>query len=84
MGNGLTLVNLKDVSMTQLVTIPLGSKPGQPADERFPFRNWRTWFPPPQYLSEPRPVWNRNGSKRLYTSEESGRMTLYIVDTSGL
>ena len=84
MGNGLALINLKDGSMTQLVTIPLGSKPEQPADERFPFRNWGIWFPPRQYLNEPRPVWNNDGSRLLYTSEESGRMNLYVVDTSDL
>ncbi|MDE0105140.1 MAG: hypothetical protein OXN89_22410 [Bryobacterales bacterium] len=84
MGNGLALINLKDGSMTQLVTIPLGSKPEQPADERFPFRNWGIWFPPRQYLNEPRPVWNDDGSKLLYTSEESGRMNLYVMDTSDL
>ena len=84
MGNGLALLNLQDGSMTQLVTIPLGSKPEQPADERFPFRNWGIWFPPRQYLNEPRPVWNHDGSKLLYTSEESGRINLYVVDTSDL
>ena len=84
MGNGLALINLKDGTMTQLVTIPLGSKPREPADERFPFRNWGIWFPPRQYLNEPRPVWNRDGSRILYTSQESGRMNLYVVDTSDL
>ena len=84
MGNGLALINLKEGAMTQLVTIPLGSKPEQPADERFEFRNWGIWFPPRQYLNEPRPVWNHNGSKLLYTSEESGRLNLYVVDTSDL
>ena len=84
MGNGLALINLKDGLMSQLVTIPLGSKPEQPADERFPFRNWGIWFPPRQYLNEPRPVWNHDGSKLLYTSEESGRTNLYVVDTSDL
>ena len=84
MGNGLALINLKDGSMSQLVTIPLGSKPEQPADERFPFRNWGIWFPPRQYLNEPRPAWNQDGSKLLYTSEESGRTNLYVVDTSDL
>ena len=63
MGNGLALIDLKDGSMTQLVTIPLGSMPVQPADERFPFRNC---------------------SRLLYTSEESGRINLYVVDTSDL
>lgn len=84
MGNGLALINLNDGSMSQLVTIPLGSKPEQPADERFPFRNWGIWFPPRQYLNEPRPVWNHDGSKLLYTSEEGGRTNLYVVDTSDL
>ena len=70
--------------MTQLVTIPLGSRPLQPADERFPFRNWGIWFPPREYLNEPRPVWNDDGSRLLYTSEESGRINLYVVDTSDL
>ena len=84
MGNGLALIDLKEGSMNQLVTIPLGSRPEQPADERFPFRNWGNWFPPRQYLNEPRPVWNHDGSKLLYTSEESGRMNLYVVDTSDL
>ena len=84
MGNGLALINLRDGSMTQLVTIPLGAKPEQAADERFPFRNWGIWFPPRRYLNEPRPVWNHDGSKLLYTSEESGRLNLYVVDTSDL
>ncbi|MCY4595590.1 MAG: hypothetical protein OXC19_12450 [Bryobacterales bacterium] len=84
MGNGLALIDLKDGSMSQLVTIPLGSMPEQPADERFPFRNWGIWFPPRQYLNEPRPVWSHDGSKLLYTSEESGRTNLYVVDTSDL
>ena len=84
MGNGLALIDLKDGSMTQLVTIPLGSRPVQPADERFPFRNWGIWFPPREYLNEPRPVWNDDGSRLLYTSEESGRINLYVVDTSDL
>ena len=84
MGNGLALIDLKGGSMTQLVTIPLGSRPEQPADERFPFRNWGIWFPPRQYLNEPRPVWNDDGSRLLYTSEESGRINLYVVDTSDL
>ena len=84
MGNGLALLNLRDGSMSQLVTIPLGSRAEQPADERFPFRNWGIWFPPRKYLNEPRPVWNHDGSKLLYTSEESGRMNLYVVDTSDL
>ncbi len=84
MGNGLALIDLKGGSMTQLVTIPLGSRPVQPADERFPFRNWGIWFPPREYLNEPRPVWNDDGSRLLYTSEESGRINLYVVDTSDL
>ncbi len=84
MGNGLALINLRTQEMKQLVTIPLGSKPDEPADERFPFRNWGIWFPPRKYLNEPRPVWNHDGSKLLYTSEESGRMNLYVVDTSDL
>lgn len=84
MGNGLALINLKTQKMTQLVTVPLGSRPEVAADERFQFRNWGIWFPPRKYLNEPRPVWNHDGSKILYTSEESGRMNLYVVDTSDL
>ena len=84
MGNGLALINLETQSMEQLVTVPMGAKPERPADERFPFRNWGIWFPPRKYLNEPRPVWNRDGTKVLYTSEESGRLNLYVVDTSGL
>lgn len=84
MGNGLALINLEKQTMEQLVTIPMGSRPEPIADERLPFRNWGIWFPPRKYLNEPRPVWNKDGSKLLYTSEESGRMNLYVVDTSGL
>ena len=84
MGDGLALIDTKAGVMRQLVTIPLGAKPAAPADERFPFRNWGVWFPPRKYLNEPRPVWNADGSEVLYTSEESGRLNLYIVDTSGL
>ena len=84
MGNGLALIDTKAGTMRQLVTIPLGSKPEPPADERFPFRNWGIWFPARKYLNEPRPVWNADGSKVLFTSQESGRLNLYVVDTSGL
>ena len=78
------LINLETQQMTQLVTVPLGARPEPPADERFEFRNWGIWFPPRKYLNEPRPVWNSDGSKILYTSEESGRMNLYVVDVSDL
>ncbi len=84
MGNGLALINLRTQQMTQLVTIPLGSRPEQPADDRFPFRNWGIWFPPRKFLNEPRPVWNDDGSRILYTSQESGRMNLYVVNVSDL
>ncbi|MEZ5361300.1 MAG: hypothetical protein R2748_02885 [Bryobacterales bacterium] len=84
MGNGLAIIDTKANTMRQLVTIPLGSKPDEPADSRFPFRNWGIWFPARKYLNEPRPVWNKDGSKVLFTSQESGRLNLYIVDTSGL
>jgi Tol biopolymer transport system component len=84
MGEGLAIIDTKAGTMRQLVTIPMGAKPATPPDERFPFRNWGVWFPPRKYLNEPRPVWNEDGSKALYTSEESGRLNLYIADTSGL
>jgi Tol biopolymer transport system component len=83
-GNGLAILNLQTGEAKQLVTIPLGSKPESPADDRFPFRNWGIWIPPRKYLNEPRPVWNKDGTKVFYTSEESGRMNLYVVDTSDL
>jgi len=83
-GNGLALIDLKAGGIKQLVTIPLGSKPEVYPDDRFSFRNWGVWIPPRKYLNEPRPVWNADGSKLFYTSEESGRMNLYVVDTSDL
>ncbi|MBI1355330.1 MAG: hypothetical protein GC160_13355 [Acidobacteria bacterium] len=84
LGNGLALIDLKAGTIRPLVTIPLGAKPELPADERFPFRNWGLWFPARKYLNEPRPVWNQDGTKILFTSQESGRINLYIVDTSDL
>ena len=84
MGYGLATVDLRTGEMKQLVTIPLGSKPRPPADDRFEFRNWGLWIPQRPYLNEPRPVWSADGSKVLFTSEESGRINLYIVDTSDL
>lgn len=84
MGFGLALINTKTKKMTQLVTIPSGAKPVVPGDERFAFRNWGLWIPVRPYLNEPRPVWNADGSKILFTSQESGRINLYTVDTSDL
>lgn len=84
MGNGLAIINTKTGEMKQLVTIPLGAVPQKAADERFPFRNWGLWIPQRQFLNEPRPVWNKDGTKVLFTSEESGRSNLYVVDTSDL
>lgn len=84
MGNGLAIINTKTGRMEQLVTIPLGASAAPPADDRFPFRNWGLWIPQRQFLNEPRPVWNKDGTKVLFTSEESGRSNLYVVDTSGL
>lgn len=84
MGNGLAIVDTRTGEMQQLVTIPLGEKSASPADDRFPFRNWGLWIPQRRFLNEPRPVWNSDGSKVLFTSEESGRMNLYVVDTSDL
>ncbi len=84
MGFGLALIDTRTKKMTQLVTIPSGAKPVQPGDERFPFRNWGLWMPVRPYLNEPRPVWNHDGSKILFTSQESGRINLYEVDTSDL
>jgi len=84
MGNGLALIDTRTGEMKQLVTIPLGSKTSKPADARFPFRNWGLWIPQRAFLNEPRPVWNKDGTKVLFTSEESGRQNLYIVDTSDL
>ena len=78
------MANTKTGRMQQLVTIPLGAKPEVYPDERFPFRNWGLWMPPRKYLNEPRPVWSSDGTKLLYTSEESGRINLYVVDTSDL
>jgi hypothetical protein len=83
-GNGLALINTKTGRMRQLVTNPQGAKPEVAPDERFPFRNWGLWMPARKYLNEPRPVWSKDGSKLLYTSEESGRINLYVVDTSDL
>lgn len=83
-GNGIALIDLKKNEMRQLVTIPLGSKPDVYPDERFPFRNWGLFMPPRKYLNEPRPVWSEDGNKLLYTSEESGHINLYVVDTSDL
>ena len=83
-GNGLAIVDLKKNEMIQLVTVPLGSKPEAAADDRFPFRNWGLFMPPQKYLNEPRPVWNKDGTKILFTSEESGHMNMYVVDTSDL
>lgn len=84
MGYGLALIDTRTGRMSQLVTIPSGSKPVPPGDERFPFRNWGLWMPVRPYLNEPRPVWNADGSKVLFTSQESGRINLYTVDTSDL
>jgi len=84
MGYGVALINTKTRKMTQLVTIPSGAKPPEQGDERFPFRNWGLWFPPRPYLNEPRPVWNADGSRLLFTSQESGRINLYVADTSDL
>ncbi len=84
MGNGLALIDTRTGKQTQLVTIPLGSRPEPAADGRFPFRNWGLWIPQRKYLNEPRPVWNADGSRILFTSEESGRMNIYTVDTSDL
>jgi Tol biopolymer transport system component len=84
MGNGLALIDTRTGRMKQLVTIPLGERSATAADERFPFRNWGLWIPQRRFLNEPRPVWNKDGSKILFTSEESGRMNLYVVDTSDL
>lgn len=84
MGNGLAIINTKTGEMKQLVTIPLGAVAGAAADARFPFRNWGLWIPQRQFLNEPRPVWNKDGSKVLFTSEESGRSNLYVVDTADL
>ncbi len=83
-GNGLAIINLKTNEMKQLVTIPLGAKPEPAADERFPFTNWGLFWPARKYLNEPRPVWNKDGTKVFFTSEESGRINMYTVDTSDL
>ncbi|MBL8179825.1 MAG: PD40 domain-containing protein [Bryobacterales bacterium] len=84
MGNGLALIDTRSGEMKQLVTIPLGAQAAKPADARFPFRNWGLWIPQREFLNEPRPVWNKDGTKVLFTSEESGRQNLYVVDTSDL
>lgn len=84
MGSGLALIDTRTGRMKQLVTIPLGAKPPSPADARFPFRNWGLWIPQRPYLNEPRPVWKKDGTKVLFTSEESGWSNLYVVDTSDL
>jgi len=81
-GNGLVLVDVEKKKARQLVSIPQGEGAEKYADERFPFRNFGLWFPPRRYLNEPRPVWNSDGSRVLYTSEESGRINLYVADTS--
>ena len=84
MGSALAIINTKTGAMKQLVTTPLGSKMATPADGRFPFRNWGLWIPQRPFLNEPRPVWNKDGTKVLFTSEESGRSNLYVVDPSDL
>jgi|GEM_PF-3112781 len=84
LGNGLALIDLEKQTIRTLVNAPLGAEPEQPADDRFPFRNWGIWFPARKYLNEPRPVWSKDGSKVFYTSQESGRLNLYIVDTGDL
>ncbi|MBK9166381.1 MAG: PD40 domain-containing protein [Bryobacterales bacterium] len=83
-GNGLVLVDLESRTARHLVSIPQGAGADPVADERFPFRNFGLWMPPRKYLNEPRPVWNADGTRVLYTSEESGRINLYIADTSDL
>lgn len=84
LGNGLAVVDLEKQTIRTLVNAPLGAEPEKPADDRFPFRNWGIWFPARKYLNEPRPVWSKDGSKVFYTSQESGRLNLYIVDTGDL
>ncbi|MEZ5399492.1 MAG: hypothetical protein R2729_07465 [Bryobacteraceae bacterium] len=84
LGYGIALLNTQTGELKQLVTIPTGARPAGPADDRFPFRNWGLWMPQRPYLNEPRPVWSPDGKKLLYTSEESGRMNLYVVDTGDL
>ncbi len=84
MGYGLALIDTRTGRMKQLVTIPSGAKPPTAGDERFPFRNWGLWIPVRPYLNEPRPVWNHDGSRLLFTSQESGRINLYVADTSDL
>jgi hypothetical protein len=84
LGYGLAILNTQTGELKQLVTIPRGVKPATPADARFPFRNWGLWMPQRPYLNEPRPVWNADGTQVLFTSEESGRQNLYVVDTSDL
>lgn len=81
-GNGLVLVDIAAGKARQLVTIPQGAGADPLADERFPFRNFGLWMPPRKYLNEPRPVWSADGSQVLYTSQESGRINLYVVDTA--
>lgn len=84
LGNGLAIIDLEKKTVKTLVDAPMGATPEQPADDRFPFRNWGIWFPARKFLNEPRPVWSEDGSKVFYTSEESGRLNLYIIDTSDL
>jgi Tol biopolymer transport system component len=84
LGYGLAVLNTRTGELKQLVTIPSGARPPAPADDRFPFRNWGLWMPQRPYLNEPRPVWSADGARLLFTSEESGRMNLYVADTSGL
>lgn len=83
-GNGLMVLDTNTGNARHLVSIPQGAGADVPADERFPFRNFGLWFPPRKYLNEPRPVWSADGSQVFYTSEESGRINLYIADTSDL
>lgn len=83
-GNGLVLVDTREQQARHLVSIPQGAGADEFADDRFPFRNFGLWMPPRKYLNEPRPVWNADGSKVLYTSQESGRMNLYVADTADL
>ncbi|MEO7651446.1 MAG: hypothetical protein ABIZ80_13355, partial [Bryobacteraceae bacterium] len=83
-GNGLMVLDTNTGKARHLVSIPQGAGPDKQADERFPFRNFGLWFPPRKYLNEPRPVWNADGSQVFYTSEESGRINLFVADTSDL
>ena len=83
-GNGLVLIDIDAGKARQLVTIPQGAGADPLADERFPFRNFGLWMPPRKYLNEPRPVWSDDGSRVLYTSQESGRINLYVADTADI